>query len=146
VTFLGQLITFKLVGLPGLFQWQFNVKAIRLDYDAKTLAAKTVNPNHPLVGWRYWRVFELEPGTVVVETGAVDKPAPWGQLGYYIDRYIKGAQLKIWKTHLQHIAIETGLPYWLPPEYDHPEGVWDDTKKGYIMSNVCGPDYGSTCP
>ena len=34
---------------------------------------------HPLMGWRFWRVYQASGG-IVVETGAVDKPArrfPW---------------------------------------------------------------------
>ena len=32
--------------------------------------------NHPLAGWRYWRVYSIGTNDVVIETGAYDQPGP----------------------------------------------------------------------
>jgi hypothetical protein len=68
VSGIGQRMTFTLKPLPArLFQPPFQVETIRYAPSQRTLSAHTINPVHPLFGWRYWRVFPSANG-VTIET------------------------------------------------------------------------------
>ena len=63
---------------------------------------------------RYWRVFSIAPGDVVVETGAIDTPACasvpvyeatlFGCKNYWGYYLFDGQQTKIWAQELQFMS------------------------------------------
>jgi hypothetical protein len=154
VSAIGQTVHFAMLNpMLAMAQAPFSVEITRYDPSARTIAAKTL-PNHPLYGWRYWRVFQPSPGRLVVETGAVDGPADgtsWAQLRNWLGFYLaKRDQTDTWKQYLEHIAND--LPgttvAWDPP-YDAAlqRGQWGYDKV-YIMTHVCGqaPTPSGFCP
>jgi len=62
---------------------------------------------HPLAGYRYWRVREIDrPDHLMVETGSVEEPDPTFRNRVMLN-LIKGVQLRIWETELKYIATST---------------------------------------
>jgi len=116
--------------------------------DINTIAVVTLK-GHPLAGWRYWRVFLVgtnrclvpTPGCptndIVVETGAVDKPAPGAlnYIGFYIGKY---TQLKCWREYLQYIRKALGARQVPSSQYDM-RGRWNINQK-YNSQNICQKD------
>ena len=155
VSAVGQRVTFTLSVPIAVLQGPFAVETVRFDPENRTIAVKTVTeghpldplPGHPLEGWRYWRVRQVGPGEVLVETGAVDRPAlgpatilwPVTTMANYANFFLfKSMQTVIWTQYLDHIvdelnAITTG------PQYLR-NGAWDDPvfNQTYIMTHVCG--------
>ncbi len=145
--------------MAGFIQVPFTVEVIRFDPAAYTIAVKTapgVFPwGHPLLGYRYWRTFK-QGAFLFVETGSLDRPAlewdntiqGWRWLGFDVDRWGSGDQLKIWKEYLDHIlhtlasegdgiqVSSEGENRGLPDLY---RGRWGWMDKIYILDQVCGP-------
>jgi putative pyrroloquinoline-quinone binding quinoprotein len=150
ISAVGQRITFDChLELFGIGQWPFQVEVIRYDPAAQTIAVKTITPNHPLEGWRYWRVFQPEPGKLVMETGAVDRPAPWNPwkwILFQIDYWILGEQMAVWEQYMNVIQ-----QYLLAPELSEPaachhrQGVWNQVPKDYLLLNIFGPGTSRAC-
>jgi hypothetical protein len=146
VTNIGQTLSFTLDNpILAFLQPPFSVTTIRFDVDQHTISAKT-DANHPLSGWRYWRVCELTPGDLVVETGAVDSPATGknplaNYFGFLIDKTAKGDQLAIWKEDLEYILTTSGAQRGTSIPLNLIDGVWDSGtfNKRYIMQHVLGP-------
>lgn len=153
VSAVGQRVTFTLnVPLAGL-QGPFSVEIVRFDSVNRTIAAKTIMDGvamdplkgHPLEGWRYWRVSQVTQGEVMVETGAVDRPARVpnvSMLNSFLNwvnfNLFNQSQRVIWQEYLTHIVDElnafTVAPFHLR------NGVWNDPvfNWGYVMTHVCG--------
>jgi hypothetical protein len=164
VTAVGQRLTFSLLGVP---QPPFSVDVIRLDAGAYTISVATVPGDvldgHPLYGWRYWKVFASGPMNIVVETGSMERPANqwdselhvWRWVGFVLDRYVLGNQLRMWEDMLKDIvtglnndvvpgtsSVIGGRQKMPPPEPGLPsrlEGRWDWMDKEYIRQQICGP-------
>lgn len=148
VSIVGQVLTFSLKGifLP-LFQDPFQVTVVRFDALERIIAVRTVNPGHPLFGWRFWKVYPSANG-VTVETGAYDRPAAGvlNALGFVLARK---EQTDTWKELLQYIVAAVDGSVQSAPELL--EGVWNvdsvappvsplipQAGRHYIMTQVCG--------
>ena len=87
---------------------------------------------HPLAGWRFWRVFRISGG-IVVQTGAVDKPARWfGQLG----NGVFGARsdvLNLWKFQMQDAL---GRDTQGSGPFDHIDGEYEQSHKEEFLRLV----------
>jgi hypothetical protein len=134
----GQILAFSLLGWPSYFQDPFSVEVIQLDQSASRISAATPS-NHPLIGWRYWRVFQRAPGRVVIETGAVDKLQPWvtNLIGELTPRFWKD-QLQIWEQYLLYIRDNLSATQGTDSTYHIPGGRWN-YDKFRIMGHVCFP-------
>lgn len=165
VTAVGQRVTFTLTVAMAVFQGPFAVETVRFDPANRTMAVKTVLegnifdplPGHPLEGWRFWRVSQVSLGQVLVETGAVDRPAPgpatilWpvttfvNYVNYLLFDFL---QTEIWNQYLTHVVDELG-GITTSPSYLR-RGTWDDPvfNRTYIMNHVCGqpPTPQGFCP
>src|SRR4029079_6724390 len=93
---------------------------------------------------RYFKAFDVAPGEVVVETGALDTAGPGMiyKVGYYL---AKKEQTGVWKEDFQFIAkdlFRRGLgQQGSNVEFNFVTGVWDyDTtlvrSRDYIASNL----------
>jgi hypothetical protein len=133
----GQHVTFTLLGLPGLVQPPFSVESLRFDSANRVLSVKTIL-GHPLFGWRYWRVAQLSPGKIRVETGAVDKPAPALALLYWWSRH---DQLRTWQEYLERVRVDLSAQqdFSRPNAAGLVKGVWG-YDKFEIIRNVCGTE------
>jgi IPT/TIG domain len=159
VTGVGQEVTFTLKGPVSLLQGPFKVRMKALDATAHLMAVVTLK-GHPLFGRRYWRVFSLGQGDVVVETGAIDTPAcPSSPIyetvvfsctnywGYYA---FSGQQTKIWKGQLQYILNDLPLHGFAAqkgstPAYNYLGGKWGwdvSFRSNYLWPYLC---YASAC-
>lgn len=158
---MGQRLIFSLTNVP---QGDFAVDIVRFDPASYTITAATVPGGiingHPLLGWRYWKVFANGEG-VTVETGSLDRPAvecdpivqAYRWVGFLADRCCLGTQLRMWQEQLLDVvnglnkdrapglelpigAVEKlrfdGSPYLVP-------GKWEWMDKRYILQNICGP-------
>jgi hypothetical protein len=135
----------------SLGQGGFSIMTERVDTTADTMSVVTLK-GHPLAGWRYWRVYSIAPGDVVIETGAYDGPGPGPKnyVGYYL---ASGTISKSWREFLRyiqsqkndlgptiriqnHLSID-GIATW-PASYLL-DGIWDyyGQYKNYILDNVC---------
>jgi hypothetical protein len=159
VTGLNQFLRFTLDPPIGWAQGPFEVETVRFDPASRAIAVQTVNlpgnlyHGHPLMGWRYWKVFQSGPGIVTVETGALSRPAlefdglagsiRW--LGFGIDKIATNQELTMWKKMIED--VNTGLNE--PPRpgsvlkspQSYPGligGKWDWMDKRYILYNLCG--------
>jgi hypothetical protein len=130
-----QRVTFTLLGAAGLAQPPFSVDSVRFDSSNQVFSVMTV-PGHPLFGWRYWKVMQLAPGKIRVETGAVDRPAPGTQIPFWLSR---NEQTKTWLEYMQRIRDVLGASQDLSRTraIQIMHGVWDYDKT-YIMTQVCG--------
>lgn len=128
-----------LAGFPSIVPFtRFSVETMRFDPSNTVMAAKTL-PLHPLIGWRYWRTIQLAPGKVRVETGAVDKAAPFGALPYFL---MPKAQLQMWSQMMDGIreGLGASMDLSVSDAWGWKAGRWNprDVDKLYIMSHVCG--------
>jgi len=117
--------------------------------------------DHPLAGWRFWKVFSAGQNQVVIETGAVDRP--FGFLKW-IGNYVPGIrddQVEIWNDYLTDILAkirsapdgDPGAQQVVDGNFGQAqlEGMqwgFDDpigNKKQYILDQVCGPAPGGFC-
>lgn len=135
ITGAGQHATFTLLGTSGLVQ--FSVESIRLDQANHVFSVKTL-PGHPLFGWRYWKVAQLVPGRIRVETGAFDKPAAGMSLPYFLSR---NDQIKTWQEYLLRIRDQLGAQqdFSRPNASGLVKGFWG-YDKFEILRNVCGSE------
>ena len=120
VTTVGQTLTFTLTAPGvGVFQGPFSVTVTCLDAASHTIAVET-GADHPLSGWRYWRVFQRAPGRLVVETGAVDGPSPGLKnfAGFWFDRMYTQNMTGIWREYLDYIRVQLGATQVSEPPYD----------------------------
>jgi len=140
----GQTGTFTLVNLVEWWgQAPFSVEVIRYEPAEFLLVVKTL-PNHPLLGWRYWRVVPTGIGLVRLETGAIDKAAPasfipdWFYLSakFEISRLL-GRQMLMWRRYMEAFrdaaVADGGIVVdqrWIGGEWD---GRWE-----YVRTNICG--------
>ena len=149
----GQRLTIKLTGIASLGQGPFSVLTERFDPSADTLSVVTLK-GHPLAGWRYWRVYSIGPGDVVIETGAYDGPGPGlkNYIGYYLARS-QNFISRSWMEFLLYILNQKedlgptqSIQGYLTiqgigtlPATELLKGVWDETGafKSYILNNVC---------
>jgi len=82
-------------------------------------------------------VFQSAPGRVVVETGAVDRPAP-GPLyfiGYDFDKVLRGKQL-LWEEYLRFLIADDQAGHAFNPFYPI-QGVWNQNPT-YVRDALCG--------
>ncbi len=124
----------------------------RVDATNHVIAVVTLK-GHPLAGWRYWRVYSIGPGDVVIETGAYDGPGPGPKnyLGYYL---AVGTISNGWREFLLYIQrqkddlgpaisiqrfLTIGEDTLELPERYLLDGIWDRTNlyTTYILNNVC---------
>jgi len=147
VSGVGQTVTFQMLPPLSAGQSPFSVKSVRYDPGASALVAETL-PGHPLRGWRYWRTYRPDPDTLIIETGALDRPAPswWPNvelknwIGFVADGVFVGAQMQLWKEYLLHIKNATGLGEKMPPSFPGlVDGKWGWMDKAYVLDNICGP-------
>ena len=144
------MVTFTMQAPMDVAQRPFKVKIVRFDPAASTLVAETVPPEHPLRGWRYWKAYNPGPDTLIVESGALDRPAPgWyphrevlNWLGFIFDGPILGQQMQLWKEYIVHVKTSLELPEHSPPRFPGVglvDGRWGWMDKAYILDNLCGP-------
>jgi len=119
----------------GLGQGPFSVQTERFDSSAHTISAVTLK-GHPLAGWRYWRVYSVGANDVVIETGASDSPGP-GRKNYAGFFIAKGKVLKTWEEYLRYIQRDLHAQQGSNPSLNVVEGEYDDSKRDYILLNVC---------
>lgn len=154
ISAVGDDVQFTLSGLPGFLQPPFDVAISRIDAATHTAVALTA-PNHPLFGARYWRVFQLAAGHIVLETGAIDIPnvlSPNGLPNFIGFLFTKNTQLRIWEEYLNY-AVQVIHDAYGGDGGDDPNyapylpGRWDEGKKLYNMTNICGhaPGPHGTC-
>ena len=156
ISAVGNELTFMMQD-PNIAPWRppFKVKVVRYDAAAYTIAVETL-PGHPLVGWRYFRVFQHTPGKLVLETGAMDDAAPGfvNLVGFYAARYGTGGMTEVWRQHFENVLANmatsiSGASRGTDPPYDLSltAGKWDWNKQ-YIMTHVCGavPAPAGLCP
>jgi hypothetical protein len=134
ITGVGQIAEFTLLGTFGI---SFSVETIRFDATDQVFAAKTL-PGHPLFGCRYWKVIQLGPGRIRVETGAVDKPAPFMAPVYW---FKQNDQIKTWSEYMEYIRDQLSAVQDVsrPNALRIMRGIWNPDKT-YIMKQVCGSD------
>jgi hypothetical protein len=128
-----------------IFVGDFLVRTVAVDLERLTIAVQTEPGRHPLEGWRYWRVFQRAPGRVVVETGAVDRPARGLMyfLGFYFDKTLQGLQLLTWEEYLEFAIDRTGAAHAVNPTYPI-NGVWNQNPN-YVRSAICAQVSVSVC-
>jgi hypothetical protein len=141
--------------VAGVARPPFSVVIARFDPATRTIVAATL-PNHPLFGWRYWRVLERFPGDIVVETGSLDLPSPlhdpvMNAIGFLGDWWVTGKQLKMWKEDLAYVlqtlaAEPLGAVQGTAIDPALLDGKWDRSKKDYIVDAICGPRPSGVAP
>jgi len=147
ISALGQRVTFTMKPLAIRFvQPPFDVEVIRYTPSERTMAARTINPVHPLFGWRYWRVYHSANG-ITIETGAYDRPAS-GLINYVGSFVGHEDQTGIWREYMQHILQSTGGV--LRSSSQLMNGIWDadtlpasaavapNATRQNILTQVCG--------
>jgi len=148
VSAVGQRVTFTMKSpFIRFFQDPFQVEAVRYVPSQRTLAVTTINPVHPIFGWRYWRVFPSANG-ITIETGAYDRPA--SGLMFYSGYFVrKEDQTGIWREYMRHILNDIPGAVLRSP-LQLMEGVWDvdsnpasaaiapNATRQNILTQVCG--------
>jgi hypothetical protein len=132
-------------------QMPFTVTVKRYEPAQFTMSAVTMS-DHPLAGWRYWRVAQTAPGEVLIETGAVDTTmGVESTIGPWLN-FLTGAktdQVKIWKEYLLDIQRRLGAARANDPNYgdDKLNGVWNSQAppKSYLLTGICGGDTTAFC-
>lgn len=156
VTGVRQILTFTLSLPLGALQPPFSVVTVRVDRAARTIVAATMY-GHPLIGWRYWRVFEPVSGDLVVETGSLEIPYPFGVdpfekvVGFFAEKWLVGKQLEIWKQELEFILNELrrtdeSATQGSALDPSLVAGKWNRNYKPYVIQNICGPVPSSVAP
>jgi len=160
ITHVGQRLIFSVNNVP---QGPFGVDIVRFDPGSYTITGATVPGDlingHPLLGWRYWKVYANGAG-LTVETGSLDRPAvewdPYLQgyrwIGFYVDKWWLGQQLQMWKEMLLDVLnglnndpVGGGPPIGGVQKLRHEgspsrlDGRWEWMDKEYIRKNICGP-------
>jgi RHS repeat-associated protein len=128
VSQVGDVLKFSFKDLTRLVQPSFSVVVKRFSPEDHTISVVTLQ-GHPLAGYRYFRVFELDrPDHVIVETGAVDRAAMGlkNELGFHFGA---GTQLKNWEQYLQFIAVDSKATV---GSGGAPAGYWG-ADRDYIM-------------
>lgn len=143
-TAVGQVGTFTLMNpIEAFGQAPFSVEVVRIEPADFLVVVKTL-PNHPLYGWRYWRVVPTGPGRLRVETGAIDKPAPGNGVGSWLTYLGKfwtskwlGRQTQMWQQYMT--AVRDALVNNGGTVVDDSliNGRWEQ-HWDYVRTNICG--------
>lgn len=145
---IGDDVRFEMRGWKGYLQDRFTVRVKRYEPNMaepeKYLFSIVTMSDHPLAGWRYWRVYRSSPSTVVIETGAVDKPFTLGaKIG---NVFLKDDQIKMWKEFMNSIKQLIPADRTTNPEFgdDVLNGKWGVRYEENLVE-ICGPGPGGFC-
>lgn len=145
----GDNVRFRLATWRGIFQWPFTVRVKRYLPNSYEFSIVTLD-DHPLAGWRFWRVKQFSATEVLIETGSVDKPV--GVVNDLIGNTFFGDdQIHIWRDYLLRIQQLLGAPRSSNANYgeDKVNGVWEPADSvvdhDYILEGICGPQPGGFC-
>jgi alpha-tubulin suppressor-like RCC1 family protein len=147
VSSVGERVTFTMRPFYiRFFQDPFQVEVIRYSAADRTIAVRTINPVHPLFGWRYWHVFASTNG-VTIETGAYDRPAS-GVMNFLGSFVAHEDQVGIWREYMDFVV--QNAPGVLRSPVQLMNGIWDvdrnlggliaapNGSRNHILTEICG--------
>ena len=99
------------------------------------MSVVTLN-GHPLAGWRFWEVKELDNGVIYVRTGAVDSPA---RSNDYIKGFLGGNRqiLQMWNFLLDNVITQSRGRQFTGDGDDYEKyGIWDEGRRDEFLRKV----------
>ena len=131
----GRTLTFSLPFPFNLGQVPFQVRIRNYDPGTHLFSAVTL-AGHPITGYRFWRVFELDNGDWVVQTGALEHPTRLPDL--VKDSWLGGhsAAMGFWRSMLLRMLELSGGDRVTNTVYDRVEGVDDPGRRDEFLQYV----------